>query len=220
MLRKTPRKKPLGSGRAKYAVAKTVADIKALRIQGASQVRKAVVGALRASALGSSAASVGKFQAEMRHTMLMLVTARPTEPGTRTAARIILRAINAPAKDVDDARVNVAKVCENYERDREAAMKTIAKYGARLIPKNAVVLTHCHSHTVEAVLMHAKNKIDHVIATETRPLWQGRITATNLSGAGIEVVQVVDSAAASMMKKADVFITGCDAILGDGSIVN
>lgn len=85
-----------------------------------------------------------------------------------------------------------------------------------------IVFTHCHSSTVEAVCIKAKEqgKKFTVYNTETRPRFQGRITAENIAKAGIPVVHFVDSAARTYLKKADLFLFGCDAISAEGRIFN
>ncbi|MGZ4851278.1 MAG: translation initiation factor eIF-2B, partial [Candidatus Bathyarchaeia archaeon] len=59
-----------------------------------------------------------------------------------------------------------------------------------------------------------------VICTETRPAYQGRITANELVGLGIETTFIVDSAARSFMGNVDVVIVGADAITSEGNVVN
>jgi ribose 1,5-bisphosphate isomerase len=59
-----------------------------------------------------------------------------------------------------------------------------------------------------------------VICTETRPVFQGRITAKEMLDIGVKTTFIVDSAARSFMKKADIVIVGADAITSEGSIVN
>ena len=202
------------------SLAKVVRDIKAMKIQGSSAVRKAVVEALKQSVFESDAITVGAFKKELQKNALELVKARSTEPETRTAVRIILKAGSVETQSLQEVKDAVVEAAERYEQNRKKAMKSIAEYGNNVIEKGDVIFTHCHSHTVEEILVKAKNKIDYVIATETRPRWQGRITAKNLSSKGIEVVHVVDSAAYSFMEQADKFFTGCDAVLADGGIVN
>jgi len=51
-----------------------------------------------------------------------------------------------------------------------------------------------------------------VYNTETRPLWQGRQTATALAQAKIPVKYFVDSAAGIAMQDAHLCLMGCDAI--------
>jgi len=202
-------------------VRETAARIRALKIQGASAVRKAVVCAVKKSVAESKAKSASAFRKELRANMLLLATARPTEPETRTALRIILHAAQQKLP-LEKLKYAVQRTCLEYEKDRAAAMDKIAEAGAGLIRKGSTVLTHCHSHTVEKVLLRAwkKKKLKGVIATETRPRWQGRITAANLARNGVPVTFIVDSAAGTFIKDADYFFTGADAVLSDGSVVN
>ena len=202
------------------ALQETVKKIKALKIQGATNVRKAVLEALKKSIQESRAKTLIAFRRELEKNCALLLGARPTEPEARTPIRIVLKAASLHTQSLGDAKEAALRAAEEYEKNREIAMKTIAEYGANMIPENAVVFTHCHSHTVEEILKKAKRKIDYVIATETRPLFQGRITAENLAEVGIKVTMIVDSAASRFMHKADLLLTGCDAILSDGSVIN
>jgi ribose 1,5-bisphosphate isomerase len=59
-----------------------------------------------------------------------------------------------------------------------------------------------------------------VICTETRPVFQGRITAQELIDLNIKTTLIVDSAARTFMKKADLVLVGADAITSEGSVVN
>ena len=106
------------------------------------------------------------------------------------------------------------------ELNRKKAMGRMSSYGAKLIPKGSTVMTLCHSHSVIDVLIKARKKIDHVYCLETRPLYQGRMTANDLSKAGIKTTLLVDNAASTVLKKCDFFFTGADALLADGDVVN
>ncbi|RZD30672.1 hypothetical protein CXT76_02060 [Candidatus Parvarchaeota archaeon] len=95
------------------------------------------------------------------------------------------------------------KVFEHFEKSQEKINKIIFK----IIKKGDLIYTHCHSSTISKALIFAKkNKKDFEISnTETRPRFQGRITAKELSSAGIKIKFYVDSGA-------------IDAILKDGII--
>jgi ribose 1,5-bisphosphate isomerase len=59
-----------------------------------------------------------------------------------------------------------------------------------------------------------------VFATETRPRFQGRITAKDLGTAGIPVTMILDDAARFFMNRVDKVIVGADAITANGALVN
>ncbi len=207
--------------RKQSVVLRTVRDIRLLRIQGASQVRKAVVNAIKESVQDSKARTTSQLRAELKKNMLLLARARPTEPETRTALRIILKSAMKKLP-LSELKESIVRECTQYEANRKKAMEKIAVTGARALKSKHVVFTHCHSHTVEGILVELKKqkKLEHVFLTETRPRWQGRITATNLTRAGIPCTMVVDSAARAFIGKSDAFLTGTDAILANGAIVN
>ena len=72
--------------------------------------------------------------------------------------------------------------------------------------------------------MIAKAKADgknfSVICTETRPAFQGRITAREMVELGIQTMFIVDSAARSYMGDVDLVVVGADAITSEGNVVN
>jgi ribose 1,5-bisphosphate isomerase len=59
-----------------------------------------------------------------------------------------------------------------------------------------------------------------VHVTETRPMLQGRITATELASAKIPVTIFADSAGRLALKKADIALLGADAITSEGKVIN
>ncbi|MEM3859386.1 MAG: hypothetical protein QW478_08260, partial [Candidatus Micrarchaeaceae archaeon] len=170
-----------------------VKDIKSLKIQGAENVAKAAIDAW------SISKDKAKASAILRRT-------RPTEPMLRN----VLHYLNNGGDPI------------SIKKQINDGTDKIAAYGSGMIPNNGIVYTHCHSSTVEAILEHAKNigKKFEVNATETRPDYQGRITARNLASHGIKVTLFVDSAALSAIKNADLMLIGSDAITVYGGIVN
>jgi len=150
----------------------------------------------------------------------LLFDARPTEPALRTGIRILKKSISDKKLSVSEMKKNILQTDKKYEKNRKDAMKKMSTYGAKLIPKGSVIMTLCHSHSVINVLIKAKKNIDHVYCLETRPLYQGRITATELSRAGIKTTLLIDNAASKVLKKCDFFFTGADAILADGDVIN
>ena len=108
----------------------------------------------------------------------------------------------------------------------DSAQKIINKLVLKIIKNNSVIFTHCHSSAVVNSLIYAKkhHKKFEVYNTETRPLFQGRKTASELRKAKIKVTSFVDSAIDIALekkqntKKADLILLGADAILNDGVI--
>jgi methylthioribose-1-phosphate isomerase len=106
------------------------------------------------------------------------------------------------------------------------ARRTRAKRMASLLPESARVLTHCNiSGELVAVAQYCKEAGKHlaVIATETRPYLQGtRLTAWELSQAGIGVSLIPDCAIAQVMARGEVnaVIVGADRAAQNGDVIN
>ena len=202
------------------AVEKTVKDIIALKIQGASNVRKSAIAALVEASMESKAKKPELFRKEFLKNAAALFYARPTEPELRTALRIIKRSISGKGMEVQEMKSAIEITAKAYEKNRKEALERISRFGAELIHSNATILTICHSRSVVDMLIKAKGKIKKVYCLESRPLYQGRITAKELSDAGIDATILVDNAASTVMKECDYFFSGADALLADGDTIN
>jgi len=198
----------------------TAKKIKQLKIQGASKIREKAIAALVNESLKSKATSPAHFRKAFLKDATLLFNARPTEPALRTGIRIIKKSISEKKLSVQEMKNIISNANEKYEAGRKKSVKKMSSYGAKLIPKGSTILTLCHSHTVIDVLVKARKNIAHVYCLETRPLYQGRITASELARAGIKTTLIVDNAASTVLKKCDFFFTGADAFLADGDVIN
>lgn len=195
-----------------------VADIKSLKIQGAEAVAKAAVSAL--NIIGQ------QYRREKKVTLVhnlhkakdILFKTRPTEPCMRNALNYLLADIEIE----EDIAAALNKRTEEANKHFDGAMRKIAIIGAKKINNGMVVFTHCHSSTVTAVLKQAKHegKKFEVWNTETRPSFQGRITAKELARENIHVRYFIDSAARLALKHADIMLIGADAISAEGKVIN
>lgn len=127
-----------------------------------------------------------------------LLSLRPTEPLLKNAIRHAQKqGKEKTLKHFDDARKKIIQL----------AVKKV----------KGIIFTHCHSTTVVLTLIEAKKRgiKFEVYNTETRPRFQGRKTSRELSNAKIKVTEFVDAAARIALKKSNVMLIGCDAILTD-----
>lgn len=161
-----------------------------------------------------------KFKKKFFKTAFFLGKIRETEPEVRN---ILIRLFKIANSDINLEMMKSALKKEitfelNYKK---AVFDKLAKSGPKLIKSGDTVFTHCHSRSVEHLLIEAFKKKDfEVICTETRPLFQGHKTAKALSKAGIKTTMMVDSAANSFMHQADLLLTGADAITAKNDLVN
>lgn len=171
-------------------------DIKSVRIQGATNVAKS---ALKAYYLIPSEKS-----------KKILRSLRPTEP---MLSHVVDLAGKIPKQEI----------LNHFKQSQDSINKSVFK----IIKAGDVIFTHCHSTNVVKALIYAKKKGKkfEVYNTETRPLFQGRKTAGELSKAGIKVTNFVDSAISIALKKeqgtrkVSLVLLGADALL-DKSVIN
>ncbi len=202
-------------------VSRIIMDIKSLRIQGAREVARAGLECLILAARKSKARNRTAFMKEIRDLVMELAKARATEPMLRNVMKNVLLGLEEH-EGSDNIGKATANLCREEIRKIDSALLKIAEVGAGQVMDGDTVLTHCHSHSVMAILREARirGRRFEVVVTESRPRLQGILTAKELLKAGIGVSYCVDSAIGWMMKKVDRVLVGCDAILADGSIVN
>jgi translation initiation factor 2B subunit (eIF-2B alpha/beta/delta family) len=176
---------------------KIARDIKSIKIQGAKNIALA---GFKAYKFFPNPQSKKK-----------IISLRPTEP-------FLINVLNQADK------ISYNELKEKLKQNQDV----INKLAYKIIKNNSVIFTHCHSSTVvnSLIYCHKKAKKFEVYNTEARPLYQGRITASELRKAGIKVTMFVDSAAATAIKKqdrkdkihADLVLFGTDAILENGVV--
>lgn len=207
------------------SIKRTIADIKSLKIQGARNVAKAALEALIKETKTSKAKTKDSFYKEFEALAEKLSESRPTEPMMRNLLKkavAFAKLQKKKAKSLAQLKKNIKAHEEKMIKKIEDDKKKISKYGARMIPNGALILTHCHSSTATSILIEAKKmkKKFSVVAFETRPRYQGRKTAKELADAGIDVTFAVDGAMSLFMKKADIVLVGADSITSRGDLIN
>ncbi|MBE3115643.1 S-methyl-5-thioribose-1-phosphate isomerase [Candidatus Bathyarchaeota archaeon] len=201
----------------------TSEKIRKLEVQGARNVAIAAIKALQALTKETKAKTKQEFLKELSKAQVLLFASRETEPLMRNAVRwVISQAENTSKESVKELGEIVSLAATRFLESLDESRDQIAKIGAKRIRDGSVVFTHCHSSTVTRLLSQAKEdgKTFKVICTETRPAFQGRITANEMVELGVETTFIVDSAARSFISKADLVIVGADAITSEGNVVN
>ena len=126
----------------------------------------------------------------------------------------------------------VLEAVKIYEEDLETGRR-MGRFGADLIKDGHTVLTHCNAGglatsgygTALAPVYVAKERgtVFRVYADETRPLLQGaRLTAWELSRAGVDVTVICDSASHLLFSRGmvDLVFVGADRITLSGDFAN
>jgi methylthioribose-1-phosphate isomerase len=128
--------------------------------------------------------------------------------------------------------VLVAEATAIWDEDR-AMCDRIGEAGLALVPEGATVLTHCNAGALATggigtalapiYRAHREGRRVAVVADETRPLLQGsRLTAWELTRAGVPTTVIADNMAASRLRRGDItcVIVGADRIARNGDVAN
>lgn len=197
--------------------------IKRLEIQGARNVAIAAIKAMETLAEETKAKNKKEFLKELSKAKEILFASRETEPLMRNAVRWIISQVERSGRErVKDLTETISSASQKFLKNLEDSKEKIAEIGAKRIRNNSVILTHCHSSTVTYLLKRAKQKGKsfEIICTETRPFFQGRVTAREMLETGVKTTLIVDSAVRFFMNHVDLVIVGADAITSEGNVIN
>ncbi|MCD6097210.1 S-methyl-5-thioribose-1-phosphate isomerase [bacterium] len=208
----------------------TYKKIKNLEIQGATAVAKTILLSLKEYGLNLKTKNISDWTNKIKQAGEYLLSTRPTEPMAINGVKFTLKTIsNNKPKTILQAKDCLEKGVNDFLILMEDAGLKIILYGQKIIKNNNKIFTHCHSWLVEQILIkaHKNGKKFQVFNTETRPLFQGHITAKKLLKANIPVTMVADSAAGFFISKhsgdkfnIDKVLIGADAILKQGDVIN
>ncbi|MEM3411673.1 MAG: ribose 1,5-bisphosphate isomerase [archaeon] len=183
---------------------KVLEDIKNLKIQGAKAI----------GLEGIKVLSNFEDPKDLKKAIKILAKkSRPTEPYLRN----LLNYFMLKYESYKDAKVASEEILKEIEENKNK----IINFGANRVQSGFKVLVHCHSSfVVDSLIKASETKDFEVFCTETRPLFQGRITAKELSTHGIKTTMIVDSAARFFMNDIDLVLVGCDAITSNCYFIN
>ena len=200
-------------------------NIKEMKIRGAAEIARAAAHALAIASMNIKTSSPDEFVEELKKVKNLLLSTRPTAVSLPNALMYIMHRVEIAYKkgmSTEELKEIAIKAAEDFKKNSMEAIKKISEIGAKRIRNGDIIMTHCNSSVVISILKEAKRqgKEFEVIATETRPRFQGRLTAKALAEAGIPVTLIIDSAARYFMPKVDKVIVGADAITANGAVVN
>jgi methylthioribose-1-phosphate isomerase len=208
--------------------------IRSLRIRGAPAIGVAAAYGVVLGAQESGEQEPGPFQKDIERAIAEIRATRPTAVNLSWAlermAAVLGRHTQEPPESVRSALLEEA--LQLHQEDAELCWN-IGQHGHPLVPDGARVLTHCNAGrlatggigTALGILYtaHHHGKRLEVFTDETRPLLQGaRLTAWELSRAGIPVTLLCDNAAGRLMAegKVDLVLVGADRIASNGDVAN
>jgi len=203
-------------------------QVKSVKIQGASNIAKTILAEISKIISRKNYQEAGDLFFDFSSLKKKFLNLRPTEPLLENGFNYI-EEVWPPATEVKILKKEITKLINKYLFLIKQNEIKIAKFGSQLIKNKERILTHCHSSLVENILIKTKklNKKFTVYTTETRPLFQGRLTAKNLLKNQIPTLMVADSAASFLISRysgkdlmMDKIIIGADALRHNGAVIN
>lgn len=197
----------------------TAEKIRSMEIRGAGRIARAAAAELRDYAGRVQTRDIDDLNLKMKKAAKILVDTRPTAVSLPNAVRAVMR---YKGETVEDAKIEIKKLGDGFVINSENAVRKIGEIGARRIRDGDTIMTHCNSSAAISIIAaaHAQGKDIKIIATESRPRWQGHLTVKQLDDLGIKTSLIVDSAVRYFMKEVDVVVMGADAITANGSLIN
>lgn len=205
--------------------------VKMLKVRGAPAIGVFTAISLAVLMNKSRADTYENLFAELKDYAEKLILCRPTAVNLKWATEEMLRtAKNSTAENFKEMLINQAL---KMIADDIAVCRKIGEYGAEILENCSSVLTHCNAGrfatvkygTALAPVYVAKEQGHNikVYADETRPLLQGaRLTAFELTDAGIDTTVICDNMASFVMKNGLVqaVLVGCDRVALNGDTAN
>ena len=190
--------------------------IRSMEVRGAARIARFAAETLMKFA---EKASDEKFDEEMRFAAETLLNTRPTAVSLYNAINYVMR---YSGESVEEKRQSVIRRAREFINWVETAQRKIVEIGEKRIKDGYTVMTHCNSSAALSVIKkaHENGKRVEVIATESRPRWQGHLTVKQLREAGIEVTLIVDSAVRYFINEVDCVVVGADTITANGALIN
>lgn len=210
-------------------IEKIYKDIIDLNIQGATNVAISTLEGMKV-AVRSEVVKDDRLLERIVNIGNHLAYARPNEPLAQNGVLFIKHFFlekNGMKLELSKERSLLEDLCEEYLQIIADAKSKIIEHNAPKLTNIDHILTHCHSSTAGAIIKAiAKGDSDFTaVCTETRPRYQGRITAKNLIDARIKTTLIADSAAESFIigrgsRHVSAIFIGADVVTMKGFCVN
>jgi methylthioribose-1-phosphate isomerase len=210
--------------------------IEEMVIRGAPAIGIAAAMGIALAVRDSSATVLEDLRTDFDRACDRLSSTRPTAVNLFWAVERMRWAFNHASRErssIEEIRKKLVQEALEIHSEDVRSNELMGAFGAKLIPDDATVLTHCNAGalatagygTALGVIRAAvqAGKRVKVLADETRPFLQGaRLTAWELAKENIPVTLITDSMAGHFLKSGEVdcVIVGADRIAANGDVAN
>ena len=205
-----------------------------LKVRGAPAIGVAAAIGIYVVSFGIETSDYREFESAFEKARERLAGARPTAVNLFWALDRMAKVVRENRDKSVDALKNLLKDEALKIRDEDVdACRKIGEYGLSLINDGDGILTHCNAGQLATVkygtalapvhLGRERGLHFRVFTDETRPLLQGiRLSAFELTAAGIDTTVICDNMASQVMKNGWVkaVFAGCDRMAANGDACN
>ena len=224
--------------KAEYLHLKTQGEIwtaiRDLQVRGAPAIGDAAAIGIYLAALEIDTDGYVEFARRFHEAADYLNSSRPTAVNLSWALNRMETIVKtSEGKSIPEIRTLLRDEALRIKQEDIDICKKIGEHALTLVKPGYGLLTHCNAGqlatakygTATAVMYlgHKKGYNFKIYADETRPLLQGaRLTAYELSAAGMDVTLICDNMAATVMKNGwiDAIFVGCDRVAANGDVAN
>ncbi|MCR5784609.1 MAG: S-methyl-5-thioribose-1-phosphate isomerase [Eubacterium sp.] len=208
--------------------------IKTLRVRGAPAIGVAAAFGIYLAAKSIDTDDFDEFYKKFKEASDYLNSSRPTAVNLswalkRMEEKVLLNK-DKSVKEIKNILLEESRLIKKEDTD---ICRAIGENTLTLLKPGMGLLTHCNAgqlattkYGTATAAMHLGQKKGYnfkVFCDETRPLLQGaRLTAFELSAAGIDTTLICDNMAPTVMKKGlvDAVLVGCDRVAANGDTAN
>lgn len=205
-----------------------------LKVRGAPAIGVAAAFSIYLAACKIEEEDYELFYKQFTKDKIYLDSSRPTAVNLHWALERMDEVVRkAKGKSREEILALLKDEAVRIRREDEDACRRIGENMLSLLKPGYGLLTHCNAGqlatskygtaTSAMYLGHERGYGFHIYCDETRPLLQGaRLTAYELSAAGMDVTLQCDNMAASLMAagKINACIVGCDRVAANGDVAN
>ena len=200
-----------------YDAEKLIQSIAMDKYHGAEWLSNAALGTMIAIALNASADDADELQAALKSYARRITESRPSMTPITNKLGMFYSSLPEGVA-LNELRAAATKSASMIIKESRKDRSRLVENAKSVLGEPATVFTISDSSTVADLVLGVGAK--NVVVTESRPQMEGRNLAERLAGEGVNVLLVVDAAAAMFMESADVAVVGADSVLYDGSFVN
>ena len=188
------------------------------RVHGADWLSDEALRIMKEVSLYAPADTAVELNSVLKAAAGRLVLARPSMASLTNKLSKFMFEVQESEISLSELRRKLAGLAGELIAESSKARRQAVEYTVTLLEGCSCVITCSYSATVVEVLSQMPDM--RVLVPESRPLFEGRRLAQELTERGLKVTFFVDAAMAFFGGEADAALVGADSVLSDGSILN